>query len=95
MNFCWQALAIVHLDGRCTLCVFPAQKSGLESLWEQKEVTSRVIYVTLIKHSLRGSMVIPPKQHLPHFFLNKNIALGWISVKINIVLIKMLQGVGF
>lgn len=51
--------------------------------------------MALVKWSPKGTVESPSKASFAPVFQNKNIALGWISVKINIVLIKMLQEVGF
>lgn len=71
------------------------QPETLASMWEQKGVTAGVLYAALVKWSLKGTMETPSAASFAPVFLNKNIAAGWISVKTNIVLIKMLQEVGF
>lgn len=63
------------------------------SLWEQREVTSGVLYTALVKWSLKGTVETLSKASFSSVFLKKNTVLGWVSVKINIVLIKMLQEV--
>lgn len=60
----------------------------------KKEVTSGVLYAALAQWCLKGTVKTPSRASLAPVFLNKTVALGWISVKANIVLIKLLQEVG-